>query len=104
MKKLLRKWLLKDLVKENAVQWQVIWDLKSIILTLQKEGQDIILKEINFPNKKFFNSFEDGMRGTKILAGYTKGDEKVIFSEILEKGLTEDEVLKKWVNIKDNNK
>ncbi len=60
------------------------------------------LKEVNFPNEKFFNSLESGMRGTKMLAGYIKDNEKVIFEEIIKRGLTENEVLKKWINIKDN--
>lgn len=104
MLKIIRKWLLKEIIKENSAQWQAIWDLRSVLLTCKELGFDIKIKEIDIKNKRFFNSLEEKEVGTRQYAGFSiKKEDKIkncVSENILKlTGKTPEEVSKIWNDI-----
>lgn len=67
----IKRWLLKEIAKENAAQWQAIWDLRGALLICKEHGFKVSIKEINVPGKRFFNSLENKEVGVRKLAGYS---------------------------------
>ncbi len=101
MKKLLQKWLLKDLVEENAAQWQAVWDLRAMLLTCREHGLYVKIKEIDIPDRNFFNSLEKKRVGSRLFAGYiNKNDEAMVTNQAMRfSKKTKEEVVKIWEDV-----
>jgi len=103
LKKILQEWLLKDIIEEQKAQWQSIWDRKTTYLLRRKFGEDINIMEIDYPEIKFLNSFENKKVGMRIIAGYIDKDGTNNVFEYIKDiyKLSNEEVVKRWKDIEE---